>query len=262
MSFLPESDDGSTADERAPLQGAGFWCPRATAHRWRRQVVGNWKIASTPRLNVGRKLWNYFGHTQKPFRLHNSLLSFRWSASLLAQEIIEIARSHGLELHRSGEDRQNIPTDFRFMQLVLNLADDPEIGIGAYSPGVRVGPGIRMPRLPALYRPKRRWRLSGGGTFRFSPRWKNRYWKSYMIRPQEDRSSYCRNWKPRSNTLRRQSVSRSERERETRRANHRTSIIRWCERPGGEQENTSPGPGTRVNRCRLEEIDESESSKR
>ena len=51
--------------------------------------------------------------------------------------------------------------DFRFMDLVLKLADDPEIGIGSYAQSVRVGPGIRMPRLPALYRPKRRWRFPG-----------------------------------------------------------------------------------------------------
>ena len=37
---------------------------------------------------------------------------------------------------------------------------DPEVGLGDYSQGVRVGPGTRMPRLPALFRPKRKWRLA------------------------------------------------------------------------------------------------------
>ena len=45
------------------------------------------------------------------------------------------------------------------MNFLLRLAGDPEIGLGAYAQGVRVGPGVRMPRLPTLYRPERRWRL-------------------------------------------------------------------------------------------------------
>ena len=44
--------------------------------------------------------------------------------------------------------------------MLLQIADDPEIGLGDYSQGVRVGPGNRMPRLPALFRPKKKWRLA------------------------------------------------------------------------------------------------------
>ena len=36
---------------------------------------------------------------------------------------------------------------------------DPERHLGTFAQGVKVGPATRMPRLPALYRPKRRWRL-------------------------------------------------------------------------------------------------------
>ena len=53
-----------------------------------------------------------------------------------------------------------MPIDFRFLGLLLKAAEDPEIGLGDFAQGVRVGPGSRMPRLPALYRPKRRWRLA------------------------------------------------------------------------------------------------------
>ena len=45
------------------------------------------------------------------------------------------------------------------MGLVLRIAGDREIGLGKYSQGVRVGPGVRLSRLPALFRPKRHWRL-------------------------------------------------------------------------------------------------------
>ena len=53
-----------------------------------------------------------------------------------------------------------MPIDYRFLHVLLQLAGDPEMGLGEYSQGVRVGPGTRMPRLLALFRPKRKWRLS------------------------------------------------------------------------------------------------------
>ena len=92
------------------------------------------------------------GHTKKsPFSEE--------AIAELKGEIIKLANSHRLELRRSKDDRADVPIYFRFMQLVLDLAGDPEVALGSFSPGVRVGPGIRMPRLPALYKPKRRWRL-------------------------------------------------------------------------------------------------------
>ena len=41
--------------------------------------------------------------------------------------------------------------------MLLRCAEDPEFGLGKFALGVRVGPGVRMPRLPAL---KRKWRLA------------------------------------------------------------------------------------------------------
>ena len=58
---------------------------------------------------------------------------------------------YGTESHIVEDDRSDVPNDFRFMDLVVKLAGDPELGIGAYAQGVRVGPKVRMPRLPALY---------------------------------------------------------------------------------------------------------------
>ena len=80
------------------------------------------------------------------------------SISELKNEVIKPAQSCGLELHRAEDDRNNVLKDFRFM-VAFRLADDLEIGIGSNAQVVRVGPGIRMQRLPALHRPKRRWRL-------------------------------------------------------------------------------------------------------
>ena len=59
----------------------------------------------------------------------------------------------------SPTDGKYVPIDFRFLELLLELAEDPEVAIGSFSRGVRVSPGVRMPWLPALYKPKRRWKL-------------------------------------------------------------------------------------------------------
>ena len=53
----------------------------------------------------------------------------------------------------------DVPIDYRFLDIILRAAEDPEVGLGEYAQGVKVGPGTRMPRLPALYKPKKKWRL-------------------------------------------------------------------------------------------------------
>ena len=53
-----------------------------------------------------------------------------------------------------------MPVDFRFLDLLLRAASDLEVALGSFAGGVRVGPGVRLPRLPALYRLKRKWRLA------------------------------------------------------------------------------------------------------
>ena len=78
----------------------------------------------------------------------------------LKRDVTELAASSGFALDRRAGDRVDVPIDFKFLQLVLRDADDPETGLGEYSQGVKVGPGTRMPRLPALYRPKKKWRLA------------------------------------------------------------------------------------------------------
>ena len=63
-------------------------------------------------------------------------------------------------LQRSTQDREDLPIDFCFLQLLLQAAGDPEASIGEFARGVRVGPGARLPRLPALYAKKRKWKLA------------------------------------------------------------------------------------------------------
>ena len=76
------------------------------------------------------------------------------------RSVIEAAARHGYGLERRPGDRDDVPIDYRFLDLLLRIAKDPEVSIGEFSQGVRVGPGTRMPRLPALYNPKKKWHLA------------------------------------------------------------------------------------------------------
>ena len=57
-----------------------------------------------------------------------------------------------------AEDRDVVPIDVRIVQLPLCAAEYTEVGLGACVQRLRVGPGARLPRLPALHPSKRRWR--------------------------------------------------------------------------------------------------------
>ena len=78
-------------------------------------------------------------------------------SELQKKAFIAALESRGLHLGRMAGDRGNVPTDFRYLSLVA--AGDPELGMEKYAQGARVGPRVRMPRLPALFKQKRRWRL-------------------------------------------------------------------------------------------------------
>ena len=77
----------------------------------------------------------------------------------LKEEVLSTLETHSHSVLSKPGDRVDLPIDFRFLQQLLLAAEDPEIGLGDFSRGVRVGPGVRLPRLPALYAKKRRWRL-------------------------------------------------------------------------------------------------------
>ena len=60
---------------------------------------------------------------------------------------------------RTSSDRVEVRIDNRYVDLLLRAAEDPKVGSGGFSRSVRAGPGARLPRLPSLYKPKRKWRL-------------------------------------------------------------------------------------------------------
>ena len=60
----------------------------------------------------------------------------------LTEEVIRVATASGHVMKCGHEDRKDVP--------MLEVAQDPELSVGSFSGGVRVGLGVRMPRLPAL----------------------------------------------------------------------------------------------------------------
>ena len=61
----------------------------------------------------------------------------------LKEDVIDELERAGLELKREENDRRDVPLDFRYLDLLLKAAEDPEVGLGQFSQGVRVGPGCR-----------------------------------------------------------------------------------------------------------------------
>ena len=115
----------------------------------------------------------------------------------LEDEIIKLASSHGLELRTDQEDRDGVSIDFRFMQLVLDLAGDPEVALGSLSPEIRVGPGNLLSTNQSDASDFRsKWTLWNTST-RHLHLWKNRYSRCCTNKPRGDRSLFFRSRRPR-----------------------------------------------------------------
>ena len=74
----------------------------------------------------------------------------------LKEQTVETSCAHGLSLDRHPEDWKDVPIEFRYLGFLLRASKDPDVHIGVFAKGVRVGPGAR---LPALHSKKTRWRL-------------------------------------------------------------------------------------------------------
>ena len=77
----------------------------------------------------------------------------------LKEHVVRELAEQGLHLNRKPEDRKGFPVDYRCLQLLLSAAEDPKVSLGDVAQGVRVGPGVRLPRQPALYPTKKKWSL-------------------------------------------------------------------------------------------------------
>ncbi len=83
---------------------------------------------------------------------------------------------------RSRDGDRPQPIRVRMLQALLREANDPDVaGMDQFATGIRIGVGVRMPRTPAVYRRKTRWRLSGQSeqcgaeTMGFEAVWRDNY---------------------------------------------------------------------------------------
>ena len=183
----PESDDGSSPGEGVPGKFAGH---RGTGKPMQvgvgyvqRDLCDGQSLASPGRWSPGSRVYPTSEHWKRVSEVFQRFADHYGTEKLLISlpmekvdscpcpfplsdiarlkhEVIDTASRSGFQLERNLGDRIDMPIDYRFLRMLLQIADDREIGLGAFSQGVRVGPGTRMPRLPALYRPKRKWRLA------------------------------------------------------------------------------------------------------
>ena len=184
------SDDGSSADENVPEKGAGWTGvgpPLQVGVGYSsRDYCDGQGLRSPGRWRVESRRYPCTTHWKKVMAKFAKFVDARCTPSLLMKlamgkvetcpfddnEIAELKEnvvaglaSDGFELHRQQGDREDVPIDFRLLGLLLSAPDDPEVGLGSFAQGVRVGPGSRMPRFPALYDRRR----NGGWYLRRTP---------------------------------------------------------------------------------------------
>ena len=172
----PDAGDGSTPDEGAPKRGSG-WTGRGSPLLAGSQLYSTRNLRRpTPRvpraLGCGRLEISRRFHLERGGQTLQGLLGESGYAGALgivgSWEDFELpflsrrnrrteagsdlfpSDAKGLSLERHQEDRCDVPVDFRYLSLLLQAAQDPETSLGEFSRGARVGPGVRLPRLPAL----------------------------------------------------------------------------------------------------------------
>ena len=160
----PDSDDGSSPDEGVPNKfaghrGIGEPMQVGVGYTQRELCDGGSRLYPTSAH------WNRISNVYRRFTDHHGTEELLVSLAMgkvdkcpfpladiagLKKELIDVAAEYGFHLERRSGDRTDVPIDFRFLHRLLVMAGDPEVDLGDYSQGVRVGPGTVTPRLPAF----------------------------------------------------------------------------------------------------------------
>ena len=74
----------------------------------------------------------------------------------LRSDIIAGLRELGINIKTSMADLQDVLLDYRFLEMLLAASQDPDVTVGAFAEGVRVGPAVQLLRLPALHKAKKK----------------------------------------------------------------------------------------------------------
>ena len=180
----PPSDPGSSADEGAPPAGSGWtgigspmtvgtgytarpFCDGQSLASPGRWVPDQRRYPSHPTWSAVSSLFSRFTATYGSPELLMQLALGKVDSSPFGQkemaqlkaDVIASLHGLGLQIKTSTEDSPDVLLDYRFLEILLAAAHDPDVSIGSFASGVRVGPGVRLPRLPALYKAKKRWSL-------------------------------------------------------------------------------------------------------
>ena len=55
----------------------------------------------------------------------------------LKEEVVEVLSSRGLLLNRASGDLNELPIDYRFLDLLLRASEDPDVHLGGFAKGVK-----------------------------------------------------------------------------------------------------------------------------
>ena len=77
----------------------------------------------------------------------------------LRGELEQLLRGAGFAVGEREGDLDCTPLRLRLLGALLRAAEDPDDRLADFAAGVRVGVGVRMPRLPAIYPKKGKWSL-------------------------------------------------------------------------------------------------------
>ena len=74
------------------------------------------------------------------------------------EKVTKILDATGREARRRKGDLPT-PVEFRLLSAFMGVTGDPEKQLHSFAEGVRVGVGVKMPRVPAVYPKKKKWSL-------------------------------------------------------------------------------------------------------
>ena len=145
------SDEGSSADEGVPSKGAGWtssgqpmrvgsgYTARDYCDGQALASPGRWPVAARRYLSSAHwrmvtEKYKRFSPVHGPPELLMNLALGRVKScpcnqsdvSALKQEVVRALEQAGFELRRADEDRRDVPIDFRYLDLLLRAAEDPE----------------------------------------------------------------------------------------------------------------------------------------
>ena len=87
--------------------------------------------------------------------------------ALLRDRIVAVVRARGLALRRQVGDRDELPVDFRYIDLLLRASGDPERHLGGFAQGVKSRPRDSDVQVANVFQAKKATEIAGERPFEF-----------------------------------------------------------------------------------------------